>query len=405
MPAKNLYRERKEGTYVHVYNKGVENKAIFNDKEDCDAFLGYLNDYLSAPKDPSSTKKSFTVNGRIFQGTPHQPKNYFNKVELIAYSLMPDHFHLLLHQVAKGSLESFIRSLCTRYSMYFNKKYKRTGSLFDGPYKSAQVKDELCMLYLTRHFHRANGLSSYAQYLGKKTDSWVNAKVVQSFFDGAKTDLLKETDSYKDFVEKYEPSLEMVKLLESISFDSDVQHLEGRDPARSENNSSRKISAESSGKVYSNKTLKPWQRIPEILTTSVIFLLLLTFGIRNVMISTAADLNSTTPSDVLSATEETIPTIAVSNIPSPTPSPTAIPTATPTIEAPKKTLTVKITDGAESVNIRKNPILSSEIIGQAKDGEVFEIVATYPKWYGIKLADESTGYIHTTYVVVDGGNK
>ena len=137
MPAQNLQRTKEIGIYSHIYNKGVEKRILFNDEEDYAVFLNFLKDYLSALKDPDSLKKDFKVNGRTFQGTPHQPKNYFNQVELLAYSLMPDHFHLILHQKTRGSLESFIRSLCTRYSIYYNKKYQRTGSLFEGPYKSA----------------------------------------------------------------------------------------------------------------------------------------------------------------------------------------------------------------------------------------------------------------------------
>src|SRR3989344_6913923 len=185
MPAKNLYREDKEGIYSHIYNKGVEKRIIFNDEKDYEVFQGFLKDYLTIPQDPENIKKEFSVHGRIFRGTPHQPKNYFNKVELIAYSLMPDHFHLLLRQKARGSLESFIRSLCTRYSIYFNKKYQHTGALFEGPYKSVQIKDKTRMLYLTRYLHHAGGYSSYARYLGKMATSWVNPEIVQSFFDRA----------------------------------------------------------------------------------------------------------------------------------------------------------------------------------------------------------------------------
>src|SRR3989344_6029163 len=149
MPAKNLLRVTEEGAYIHVFNKGVENRVIFTEPQDYEIFLGYLRDYLSMPSDPESKKKDFTVNGRTFRGTPHQPKNYFQKVELVAYCLMPNHFHLLLHQQTKASTERFIRSLCTRYSMYFNKKYKRMGALFEGPYKSVHIKVQLQLLHLT----------------------------------------------------------------------------------------------------------------------------------------------------------------------------------------------------------------------------------------------------------------
>src|SRR3990167_3486228 len=122
MPAKARCRIDEAGLYYHIYNRGVEGRVIFNGEDDYNVFIGFLEDYLSPPKDPDSVKKVFKINGRSFRGTPHQPKNYFNDLELIAYSLNPNHFHLILHQKTLGSQEKFLRSLCTRYSMYFNKR-------------------------------------------------------------------------------------------------------------------------------------------------------------------------------------------------------------------------------------------------------------------------------------------
>ena len=104
MPAKHIKRIDKEGGYFHIFNKGVSGKLIFNNEQDYEVFLSYLQDYLTTPSQLTNYKKEFIVKGRTFQGVPHQPKNYFDKVHLIAYNLMPDHFHLLLHQITKESL-------------------------------------------------------------------------------------------------------------------------------------------------------------------------------------------------------------------------------------------------------------------------------------------------------------
>src|SRR3989344_4849388 len=222
MPAKNLQRENEEGIYSHIYNKGIEKRVIFNDEDDYEVFQGFLRDYLTPSKDPESIKKDFEVHGRIFRGTPHQPKNYFSKVELIAYSLMPDHFHLLLRQKARGSLESFIRSLCTRYSIYFNKKYQHTGTLFEGSYKSVQIKDKPRLMHLARFLHLCpkeyhTGLtedySSYAEYLGARETLWVKPKVILSLFGKGMVD-------YKNFVEKYEPDQKEKEFIKDITFES-----------------------------------------------------------------------------------------------------------------------------------------------------------------------------------------
>ena len=409
MPAKNLSRINVGGVYLHIYNKGADKRIIFNDEKDYEVFLGFLKGYLTVPQDPESIKKSFTVHGRIFRGTPHQPKNYFNKVELIAYSLMPDHFHLLLHQKTRGSLESFMRSLCTRYSMYFNKKYQHTGALFEGPYKSVLIKDESRLLHPTRFLHHNGGYSSYAEYLGTRVTSWVKPKVVLSFFG-------KGTGSYKDFVEKYELSQKEKELIEGIILESETAHLERRGLARNVENPPPEIFSESSEKIHTESNLKPHQRIPEFLATSVVFLLLLTFGIRNIMASTAK--SSLTSSTVPSTSSEIKPTISATSIPdSPTFSSdhlsltdmlnistsSAVLSETENIQEikPKIILTVKIDGSSASssaqVNIRQKPTTASRKIGQARDGDTFEFVSIDSGWYEVKLATGS-GFISAAFI-------
>lgn len=409
MPAKNLYRERKKGIYSHVYNKGVEKRVIFNDEEDYATFQGYLKEYLTPPQDPKSIKKSFTVKGRIFHGTPHLPKNYFGKVELVAYALMPGHFHLLLRQVTQGSLETFLRSLCTRYSMYFNKKYKHTGALFQGPYKSAQVTDGPRLPHLTRYFHYDGGYSSYSEYIGKRKASWIKPEAVLAFFS-------KGAAGYKEFVEKYKPDAKIAKLLEGITFETESQHLERREPARGNDNQPQnepeQFAGEKEEKFDSTNLkplLKPLQRVPEFVAAAIIFLMLLTSGLRNVLISTAKSLDSKIDSAVLATKEEAKPEITPSATPSPVFSvtPTAPPTAYPIVNqiAPKSTLTVKLDDINAKANIRENPTVNSRKIVEAKNGATFEYLSKNSGWYEIRLADGSTGFISETLVVVNGGSN
>ena len=350
MPAKHLYRIDREKAYSHIYNKGVENRIIFADNQDYEVFQGYLRDYLTAPREPESTKKTFKVNGRTFRGIPHQPKNYLDKVELIAYSLLPNHFHLLLHQKTRGSLESFIRSLCTRYSMYFNKKYQRTGALFEGPYKSIQIEDKTRLLLLTRHIHHAANFSSYPEYLGTKVTSWVKPKVVQSFLDKAKTDLFKGVANYKEFVEKYELDQKSEELLEGIIIESEAQHLERRGPARNAETYPKQSLSEPNliTKTHTHQNLEPLLKLPAFLGVTVsIFLVLLTLGVRN--ITTTKAINPNAPITLGVSEEEEDETLKEE-----------IETATKEAEtveitldeAKFKRIKIKIDDGAASVNIR-----------------------------------------------------
>lgn len=360
MPAKNLSRNDEEGMYSHIYNKGVGKQSIFKDENDYEVFRGFLKDYLTAPQDPKSIKKAFAVNGQTFQGTPHLPKNYFNTVELMAYSLMPDHFHLLLHQKTRGSLERLMRSLSTRYSMYFNKKYERTGTLFAGPYKSIQIKDEPHLLLLTRYLHQSGDHSSYAEYVGARITSWVTPE--------------KGTGNYKDFMEKYELSQEEKEALKEITLENETEHLERRDLERNVENYPPDMPMVSSEEIHRDPYLNPLRRVPEILATAVVFSLLFTLGLRNVKASKVKTPNPTSAPSVLSKTEES------KEIKS------------------KVIVTIKINNGAAMVNIHQKPTINSKKIGEAKNGDTLEYVSLNSEWYGIKLADGSIGFIPAAYI-------
>jgi len=347
MPAKDLSSGR---VCYHVYNRGVEKRIIFNDAQDYETFEGFLKDYLTLPADPETTKKVFTVNGRSFRGTPHQPKNYFGKIELMAYGLMPDHFHLLLRQITRGSIEGLIRSLCTRYSMYFNKKYQRTGALFEGPYKSVQIKDVSQLPPLTRHIHHgSNDYSSYPEYSGKRKTSWVNTNVVPSS---------KKVDNHTLILTNYKDG----ELPSGITFENETQYLEGRNLTTNDENAG-----------------ETGTRVPEISAILAVFLVLLGIGLRNINVSETKSLANS-------------PTLAPSVL-----SDSVQPTASP---KPKITLMVKNTGKSIPATIHKEPSINSEKVGEAMDGDIFEFNSINSGWYGVKLTDGSIGFIHSKYIEI-----
>src|SRR3989338_9120192 len=113
MPAKNIIKEFAPESYYHLYNRGVAKQNIFLDDQDYKVFLSYLKLYL-IPID---------LQGQSLQVAPSKKlKNYFEELKLLAYCLMPNHFHLFVFQKESNSMAEFIRSLGTKYSMYFNKK-------------------------------------------------------------------------------------------------------------------------------------------------------------------------------------------------------------------------------------------------------------------------------------------
>jgi len=131
------------GEYYHIYNRGNSKQTIFHDKADYDRFLKLL--FLSNGEE--NFKVQF-IGKNIYE---------FNRgkelVHVGAYCLMPNHFHLLLTQAQDGGISKFIQKLSTGYSMYYNKKYERSGTLFEGKFKSQHAGEDNYMKYLFSYIH------------------------------------------------------------------------------------------------------------------------------------------------------------------------------------------------------------------------------------------------------------
>jgi len=227
MPGRNIVKNYIENGYYHIYNRGVEKRKIFQDEQDYRVLLKYLKEYLSPPQERAKITKTFTLKGSTFKGMPRQPNNYFQEIELLAYCLMPNHFHLLIKQKNLFSIKKYMQSLSTRYSMYFNKKYNRTGTLFQGVYKAVLIQNDDYLLHLTRYIHLnpleytsnlANAYSSYAEYLRIRKTQWIKPDFVLSFFETKVDPIFSKYNSYKKFVEKYPEKSEEV--LEKLTLES-----------------------------------------------------------------------------------------------------------------------------------------------------------------------------------------
>ena len=223
MPARNSIKLYIEDGYYHIYNRGVEKRLIFLDQQDYSVFLKYLSDYL-LPKDEKFLRQQLsnpTLSSREKDGILRllRLNNFADEITFLAYCLMPNHFHLFIKQKSPTSIDKFMQSLSTRYTMYFNKKHKRVGSLFQAVYKAILVTHEAQFLYLTKYIHkqalRSKGEtlesiqpSSYENYTGKKESPWVKPDEVLSYFSKTNPRL-----SYKTFVEENDDFEIITKLI------------------------------------------------------------------------------------------------------------------------------------------------------------------------------------------------
>lgn len=220
MPAKNALKTYVADGFYHAYNRGVNKRTIFKDRQDYGVFLSYLKTYLL----PKNLEELNTILSNTTATTKQKEEalrlihlnNFHNRIDLFAYCLMPNHYHFLLRQKAEKDIEIFMKSMMTRYAMYFNKRYRRVGTLFQDKYKAVLVDSDEQLLYLSRYIHR-NPIpdnfthertvlyrtvlfqqpTSYEVYLGTTRQEWVKPDEILAFFSGADSGY----NSYQSFVE------------------------------------------------------------------------------------------------------------------------------------------------------------------------------------------------------------
>jgi len=205
MPSRNTRKEYRENSFYHVYNRGVEKRTIFQDDQDYAIFL-YLLKYFLSPGQKDIIHPLVGLQGYQVK-RPRPMTTLFGQVELHAFCLMPNHFHLFIRQISDHGMSELMQKIMTTYSMYFNKRYERVGHLFQGRYKAVMVDSGEYLLHLSRYIHEnplelpgmtRPGLvsypySSYAYYLREKHAFWLNVDYVLNFFS--------EKQTYQDFVE------------------------------------------------------------------------------------------------------------------------------------------------------------------------------------------------------------
>lgn len=217
MPSLHAIKKYVGNGYYYIYNRGINGRNIFEGETDYQTFTTYLREYLSPISDPKEYIKTLTFKGKTFQGIPRLPNNYTDQIELFAYSLTPNSFQLLIKQKTEEAMRKFIQSLITRYSIYFNKKYHRHGTLFQGRYKAVQIEEEAHLLPISKHIHLTplnivkditRAYSSYLEYLGKRYTKWLNPYLILSFFETNKQDFTNTISTYRHFVEENDENIQ-----------------------------------------------------------------------------------------------------------------------------------------------------------------------------------------------------
>ncbi len=133
------------GEYYHIYNRGNSKQKIFLDNEDYFRFMSLLY--------ACNSKNNFRIFMLMKDESPYDFERGKEIVSIGAYCLMPNHFHILLTQTEDENISKFMQKLTTAYAMYYNRKYKHTGGLFEGKFKSKHAKDDRALKYLFSYIH------------------------------------------------------------------------------------------------------------------------------------------------------------------------------------------------------------------------------------------------------------
>jgi putative transposase len=144
-------RDLVTGEIFHILNRGVDKRKIFLTDKDYFRFIHNLfefNDVRPAFNLGRSFEKSQLIDLR---NRTIKPRGLI--VEILAFCLMPNHFHLLMRQKKDNGITNFMRKLSVGYANYFNQKYERTGALFQGRYKAVLVNKESHFVHLPYYIH------------------------------------------------------------------------------------------------------------------------------------------------------------------------------------------------------------------------------------------------------------
>lgn len=195
--------------HYHIFNRGVDKREVFLDASYYQRFLlsmDLLNDTHDGLMIEWRDYKKSNPKAKLSDFLEPRSRKRDPLVELVAYCLNPNHYHIILKQVEEKGIERFMHKLGLSYTLYFNKRNKRTGALFQGNFKATHIDSNEYLLYLSAYVNENNFIHGYNKrstwpysslpgYLSKKDDKLVNKDIISGQF--------KNTREYKEFLDEH----------------------------------------------------------------------------------------------------------------------------------------------------------------------------------------------------------
>jgi len=190
----------------HLFNKSIADFRIFNNDVEFKRIIGTIR-YYQIEK-PQIKFSRFT---KLFEETQKAAKSELSfpggqkLVDVVAYCIMPTHFHLAVQELKDKGIVTFMRNVLNSYTRYFNIKHNRKGPLWEGRFKKTTVESDEQLLHLTRYIH----LNAVTAYLVDSPEDWYFSSYREYLsLDGKKPPICEygdildiRPDSYREFVE------------------------------------------------------------------------------------------------------------------------------------------------------------------------------------------------------------
>ncbi|MBU4224123.1 transposase [Patescibacteria group bacterium] len=143
--------------HYHIFNRGNNKQNIFLDERDYVRML-FLILHLQSPlvlQNMSRPVSNF-VKSRAFNISKTTIEKIIKNryVELINFTLMPNHFHISIRELKEDGISQYMQRILTAYTKYFNAKYGKSGHLFQGPFQIVHIEDNEQLLHLSAYIHR-----------------------------------------------------------------------------------------------------------------------------------------------------------------------------------------------------------------------------------------------------------
>ncbi len=189
----------KTGDIHHIVNRSIAKYEIFNSANDYERMILMLLFFsFKSSKLPKFSEfiSSASVKNKGFKKALMEKINKKDKlVQIIAYCIMPTHFHFVLKQLKNDGISYFMRNISNSYSHYFNNKKNRKGSLWGGKFENIPVNSDEQLLHLSRYIH----LNPVTAGLVERPESWEYS----SYHEYIQADVNHQICEFKDLVDIY----------------------------------------------------------------------------------------------------------------------------------------------------------------------------------------------------------